>query len=389
MAHSLVITHAVVVLPNGIIQDGDVVCEKGVIAWVGPHSQARAVEGACIIDAAGRIVFPGLIDTHIHGAHGFDVMLHGEEGVRQISTALLRYGVTAWLPTTLSAPHQDLLRVIRWCRDAVRTPGPGARPLGIHVEGPYINPNKKGAQPPDGIRPPDLDECRVYLEESDGTIKLFTLAPELPKARELITLLRDRGIAVSLGHSEADYDTAVSAVRLGACHATHLFNAMPPIHHRNPGLTAACINEPEVAVELIADGVHLHPQIVRMAVKAKGFRKTILVTDAMSAAGMPDGVYTLGAHTVRVKGDLCTLPDGTIASSMLTMNRAVRNTVAFAGVSLSDAAVMASLVPAEVCGVSGKKGSIEVGKDADLAIMDGDFAVWATVVGGEVAYQKE
>lgn len=388
MAEALAITNGTVVLPDRAIEDGAVICEGGTIAWAGPQADARIPSAARVIDASGKLVFPGLIDTHIHGAHGFDVMLHGTDGIREIGTALLRYGVTAWLPTTLSAPHDNLLRAIGWCRDAVLSPGAGARPIGIHVEGPYINVNKKGAQPPEGIRPPDTSECRAYLDASGGTVKLVTMAPELPGAPELIAVLREHGVTVSLGHSEADYETAVSAIRLGASHATHLFNAMPPIHHRNPGLVAACINDPNVAVEIIADGVHLHPQIVRLAVTAKGAQRTILVTDAMSAAGMPDGVYTLGTHTVTVKGNLCTLPDGTIASSMLTMNRAAKNAVAFAGVSLSEAAMMASLLPAQVCGVAQRKGSIEPGKDADLAIMDDDFVVWFTIMEGRVVYER-
>lgn len=388
MSESLAIIDGTVVLPNQVLPQSTVICENGVISWVGAGKDASIPSGARIIEASGKLVFPGLIDTHIHGAHGFDVMLHGQDGIRQIASALLRYGVTAWLPTTLSAPHDDLLRALGWCREVVLSPGPGAHALGIHVEGPYINVNKKGAQPPEGIRPPDPHECRAYLDASGGTIKLFTIAPELPGAPELIALLRGHGITVSLGHSEADYETALSAIRLGASHATHLFNAMPPMHHRNPGLVAACINEPDVCVEIIADGVHLHPQIVRLVVSAKGVRSTILVTDAMSAVGMPDGIYTLGAHTVRVKRNLCTLPDGTIASSMLTMNHAVKNAVAFAGVSLSEAALMASLLPAQVCGVAHRKGSIERGKDADLALMDDDFDVWLTIQKGRVVFEK-
>ncbi|MGC8832679.1 MAG: N-acetylglucosamine-6-phosphate deacetylase, partial [Armatimonadota bacterium] len=265
----------------------------------------------------------------------------------------------------------------------------GAAILGIHLEGPYINPNKKGAQPLEGIRPPDVNQCLRYIEEAEGMVKLVTLAPELPRAFDLIRVLRDRGVVVSLGHSEADYETAVKAIEAGASHATHLFNAMPPLHHRKPGLVLACMNDPRVKVEIIADGVHLHPELVRMVIHSKGEDGVVLITDAMSAVGCPDGIYTLGTHTVYVKGDLCTLADGTIASSMLTMNRAVRNAVVFAGADLPQAARMASELPAEVCGVSHRKGSIEVGKDADLAILERDFSVWCTVVQGRIAYSQE
>jgi len=382
---ALVITNAKVVLKNRVIDQGAVVCEDGVIAWVGPADGLPA-QKADVLDAGGRVVMPGFIDTHIHGCHGDDVMLNGEEGLRRMSANLLRYGVTGWLPTTVSAVHEDTLRVIAWCRNAAGQNQLGAAILGIHLEGPYINPNKKGAQPPEGIRPPDVDQCLKYIEEAGGMVKVVTLAPELPGAFDLIRILRDRGVVVSLGHSEADYETAVNAIEAGASHATHLFNAMPPLHHRKPGLVLACINDPRVKVEIIADGVHLHPELVRMVIRSKGEDGVVLITDAMSAVGCPDGVYTLGTHTVYVKGDLCTLADGTIASSMLTMNRAVRNAVAFAGADLPQAARMASELPAEICGVSHRKGSIEVGKDADLVVLEPDFSVWRTVVQGQVVY---
>jgi N-acetylglucosamine-6-phosphate deacetylase len=276
------------------------------------------------------------------------------------------------------------------CREAARAPDRGAEIVGIHVEGPYINRRKKGAQPEEGIRDPDADECRRLLDVGDGLVRIMTLAPELPGALDLIRLLRRQGIIASLGHSEADYDTTLAAIDAGATHATHLFNAMPSLHHRNPGLAAACLNEPEIQAEVIADGVHLAPEMVRLAVRAKGPERVVLITDAMAAVGRPDGVYTLGKNKVIVRGDVCLLEDGvTIASSMLTMNFAVRNAQRFAGVPLTDAVRMATLVPAQVCGCADRKGSLEPGKDADLALLRSDFSVAATVLTGEMVYRSE
>jgi N-acetylglucosamine-6-phosphate deacetylase len=261
--------------------------------------------------------------------------------------------------------------------------------VGIHVEGPFINRQKKGAQPAEGIRDPDADECRHLIDAADGLIRVMTLAPELPGALDLIRLLRREAIIASLGHSEADYDTALAAIDAGATHATHLFNAMPPLHHRSPGLAAACLNEPEIHAEVIADGVHLSPEIVRLAIRAKGPERVALITDAMAAVGRPDGTYMLGKNRVIVRGDVCLLEDGvTIASSMLTMNFAVRNAQRFAAIPLTEAVRMATLVPAQICGCADGKGSLEVGKEADLALLRPDFTVAATVLGGEVVYRS-
>jgi N-acetylglucosamine-6-phosphate deacetylase len=318
-------------------------------------------------------------------------MLDGVEGIRRISAAQLRYGTTAFLPSTVSARPDELLRAVEACREAARpSTAPGAEIVGIHVEGPFINRKRKGAQPEEGIRDPDPDECRRLLDAADGLIRVMTLAPELPGALDMIRWLRREGVIASLGHSEADYDTTLAAIDAGATHATHLFNAMPPLHHRTPGLAAACLNEPEIHAEVIADGIHLAPEIVRLAVRAKGPERVILITDAMAAVGRPDGTYMLGRNRVIVRGDVCLLEDGvTIASSMLTMNLAVRNAQRFAAVPLTDAVRMATLVPARVCGCADRKGSLEVGKDADLALLRPDFSVAATVLAGEVVYRAD
>jgi N-acetylglucosamine-6-phosphate deacetylase len=385
---SLAIIGGTAVTPFQVIEDSLVLVENGRIAWVGVRAANEPPPGARHLDARGLFVTPGFIDTHVHGSNGFDVMRDGADGLRAISAHLSTFGVTAWLPSTVSARHDDLLRAVTWCREAWERPGRGARIAGIHVEGPYINPIRKGAQPPEGIRDPDADECRELLAAAGGLTRVMTLAPEIPGGLDLVQLLRAEGVIASLGHSDADYDTALAAIAAGATHATHLFNAMPPLHHRKPGLAAAALNEPELLAEVIPDGLHLAPETVRLAVRAKGPDGIALITDATSAVGRPNGVYTLGSHQVTVQGDLCLLADGTIAGSMLTMNRAVRNARAFAGCSLAEAVKMATWVPAGIAGCAARTGSLEPGKDADLALLRPDFAVAATIVGGEVVYQR-
>lgn len=388
MSNRLAIRGGAVVTPQEVIERGIVLCEDGRISHIGRADEADPEPGSRIIDATGCLVFPGLIDTHVHGSSGDDLMSHGVDAIRRVSRAQLRSGVTAYLPTTIAARHEDLLRMIEQTLAAEQTSEPAAEILGFHLEGPYINIKYKGAQPDDGIRDPDLDECRELLEAAPGRTKIMTLAPELPAGMELIRYLRSEGVIASLGHSEADYDTALEAIDAGATHATHLYNAMSGLHHRRPGLAAACLNEPGIRAEIILDGVHVSPRMARLAGRAKGADGLILITDATPAQGCPDGIYPLAGFQIQVRGPLCTLMDGvTIAGSVLQMNQAARNAVAFMGMSLSEVARMASLLPAEVSGAADRKGSIEVGKDADLAIFDQEFQTRWTVRAGEVAFE--
>jgi N-acetylglucosamine-6-phosphate deacetylase len=374
------------VLPDREVPNALVLMDGETLAYVGPRDGAAVPPGAQVVDAGGRMILPGLIDTHVHGTHGDDVMLHGAAGIRRISARFPQYGTTAWLPSTISARHGELLVAIRGCVEATRQPAEGAEIVGLHVEGPYINRKRKGAQPEEGVRDPDFDEVCELLEAAEGQIRVMTLAPELPGALELIRLLVRSGIIASMGHSDATYEEALAGIAAGATHATHLFNAMPPIHHRNPGLITACLNEPEVLAEVIPDGVHLDPQIVRLALRTKGPDRAALITDAFSATGLPDGTHTLGPHPVIVDGPLCTLADGTIAGSILTMNNAVRNAITFAGVSRVEAVRMASLVPARVAGCEARKGSLEAGKDADVTLLDADFRCTVTWVRGRAVF---
>lgn len=379
---TVAIVGGVAVLPDREVADCLVVMEEGRLTFVGSRAEQPTPRGAACVDATGLFVLPGLIDTHVHGAHGDDVMLSGPEGIRRISRRFPRYGTTAWLPSTISARHVELVRAVQDCLAAQRAPAPGAEIVGLHVEGPYINPKRKGAQPAEGIRDSDPAEVEELLAAGEGQIRVMTLAPEIPGGLELIRLLVSRGIIASLGHSDATYAEALAAIEAGATHATHLFNAMPPIHHRDPGLITACLTRDEVVAEVIPDGVHLHPAVVRLALRSKGPEQAALITDAFSATGLADGVHTLGPHRVVVAGALCTLEDGTIAGSILTMERAVRNAMDFAGISLVHAVRMASLTPARVAGCEARKGSLAAGKDADVILVDAEFACRVTWVAG-------
>ena len=384
-----------VITPDGEIDRGIVLCQEGRIVHVGRIGDGTDPEpDSLILDATGQIVMPGFIDTHFHGSGGDDVMADGAEGLLRISRNLLRYGTTGYLVTTVAARREDLLYAIEatlaaeaTANDAADSAAAGASILGLHLEGPYLNVRFKGAQPEWGIRDPDPEEARELLLAAGGRVKVMTLAPELPGGMELIRLLVEAGVAPSLGHSMASYETALAAIEAGATRATHLFNAMSGVHHRTPGLAAACLVEPGIQAELICDGVHVHPRMARLAWQSKGREGLTLITDATAAQGKGDGTYQLGDFQIEVRGPLCTLPDGvTIAGSVLTMNHAVGNAMAFTGMSLSDAAFVASTSPARLCGVADRKGSIEVGKDADLSILEADLSVARTVLGGRLVY---
>jgi N-acetylglucosamine-6-phosphate deacetylase len=357
---------------------GEMVIEDGRIAAVRQPTGAAGV-----IDVGRRPVLPGYIDLHVHGGGGAQCNTNDPEEVLAMAHFHARHGTTALLATTVAASIDELevaLAAIAAC-----TPrSGGAAVLGAHLEGPFISPRRPGAMDPSVFIEPDQRSLQRLLDAGDGTVRMMTTAPELPGALNMIRSLAGAGIIVSLGHSDATYDDTCAAVRAGARCATHTFNAMPPLHHREPGLLGAVLDLDELSCELICDGIHVHPAALRLAFRAKGLLHCTLVTDAMQAAGMPDGEYRLGGATVTVSSGRAEISGGgSIAGSTLTMDAAVANAVRFLGISLEQATVLASGNPARLLGLDHRKGAIAPGFDADLTILDHDLRACATLLAGE------
>jgi N-acetylglucosamine-6-phosphate deacetylase len=364
-------------LPDGALIESTVRVEGDRIAEVRAGADPRAD-----LVTAGWIV-PGLIDLQVNGGFGFDLSVDAGS-VAALAAKLPATGVTSFLPTLVSAPLESYPGLLRGLEQAART-ARGAHILGIHLEGPYLNPQRAGAHNPDYLRAPAVSEIDPWA--GSPSVRLVTLAPELPGALNLIAFLRARGIAISAGHSNASYAEAMTAFRAGVSWGTHLFNAMSPFTHREPGLAGALLAS-DVPCGLIVDGVHAHAAAVKMAWRAKGPRGLTLVTDAMSAMGMPPGRYSLGDRSVIVDTTSARLDDGTLAGSILQMDAAIRNMIDFAGCSLADAIAMASATPARVIGVNDRKGWIAPHFDADLVVLDDSLHVELTVVGGQVLYSR-
>ena len=344
-------------------------------------------EGPERLDARGGYVLPGFIDVHIHGYLGRDVSEGHEEDLPVIARGLAQRGVTGFLPTTMTLPKPALEKAFGAIRGAMAASKaaswPGAAVLGCHAEGPFISPKKRGAQALENIRAGDAD---LYLRNAD-VIRLCTVAPEEPGNLELIRTLREKtDIVVSMGHTAATYQQAVAGIDAGVRHATHLFNAMSRLDHREPGAVGAALLDGRVECELICDTFHVHPSLFQLVARMKG-DKLILITDCLPAGGMPDGSYTLGGQRFTVRGIECRLEDGTIAGSVLSMDRAVRNLLRYTDLSLPQAVAAASLAPARSLGLEGSVGSIEKGKRADLVLADEDLRVRATLLSGREIFR--
>ena len=380
-----------IVTPGGVISGGAVtIDDSGRIAEVSLTRPASARSGD--IDAPGFLVLPGFVDVHVHGGGGADFMHGTTEAVKQIARTHARFGTTGLLATTLTASREATDRAIEAAR-AVIEAGPGddeARVLGIHLEGPYICAAKRGAQPAEFVRPPNAEEFADWMTLSGGSIKKMTLAPEIAGAEEVVRLARSHNITASLGHTNATAAEVETAIGWGVTSATHLFNAMTGLHHREPGAAGAALARPEIVCEVIADGVHLAPMVIRLIAAAKGPSGVVLITDAIEGAAMPDGEYTLGGFPVFVHGGTAAFADGTLAGSVLTMNTAFTNLRRFApDVSLPDAARLSSGNALRQMGRDRERGAIAPGMAADLVVLDPETGtVEATLIGGRVAYRR-
>ncbi len=341
--------------------------------------------GVETVDADGGYIAPGLIDLHIHGYLGKDVCDGEAESIRTIAGGLIANGVTGFLPTTMTVDMKVIRRALEVCRELKEESKTwnGSTILGCHAEGPFISESKKGAQDAKYILSPDAS----FVKEYSDIIKIITLAPEtdtddFAAIREIV---RDTDVVVSMGHTSSDYDTAVRATAAGVKHATHLFNAMTPLAHRAPGVVGAALNT-DVSCELIVDMFHVNSSLYDLLYKVKG-RRLCFITDCLPAGGLPYGEYTLGGAKIVYRDIVCRLEDGTVAGSVLHLNRGVWNVYENSNIPLHECVNCATLNPATVLGIADKKGSLEVGKDADIIITDESFEIKKTIIGGNIKYE--
>lgn len=336
-----------------------------------------------VIDAGGKYVSPGFIDVHIHGAGGCDTMDATPSGLYTIAQMIARNGVTSFLPTTLSAGFGQITQSLEAIRIAMKGAVKGAAILGAHMEGPFINPSRKGAHKEESLTNPDY----ALVEKYNDIIKIITIAPEEDVGFKFIkNVKQNSNIVLSMGHTNADYETAMAAIDAGVSSATHFFNAMSPLHHRAPGVVGAVLNS-DVMFELIADTLHVHPALFQLLLRVKGRDKIVLVTDSMRASGMKPGQWELGGQKVFVDDVSARLQDGTLAGSVLKMNQAVYNLLCYTDMELYEAVAAASLNPATLIDIQENKGSIKEGKDADLIIFDDTVNIECSICKGKIIHE--
>jgi N-acetylglucosamine-6-phosphate deacetylase len=383
--------------PTASVERPFVLVEQGRILEISARSSRQVPAAVSVRDFGDLVIAPGYVDLHLHGSAGYDVMDDTAEALPAIERLLARHGVTSYFPTTVTAPMVATLRALERLADVVevheRNNKDGesrARPLGIHLEGPFLSHARRGVHPPENLLAPTVPLFEQFWQASRGRIRMMTIAPELEGAVEVIAEAARRGVCVSLGHSDADFDAAERGIAAGARHATHTFNAMRPLghntldhnilDHRGPGILGAVLTDRRLSADIIADGIHLDPAIVKLFALAKGPEQTVLITDAISATGMPDGRYRLGSFEVEVRDGKC-IADGKLAGSVLTMDRAVRNLARFAEWDLPQAVAAASRNPARAARIA-NKGVLAAGADADFVVLSAEGEVLRTFVGG-------
>jgi N-acetylglucosamine-6-phosphate deacetylase len=380
------------IIKNGLIYDvkqgfkkNDLLIDNGKIVKIGREITNNVDE---VVDADGFYVVPGFIDLHTHGAYGFDTMTATCEELDKMSLFYASKGVTAYLPTTITAPVVNIVRSLENVGRRIKMGTSGAKILGVNLEGPYVNSKFKGAHPEEYIMHPTVGFTQELIKKSQDNIRMITLAPELDGVNELIEYFKHSSIVFAIGHSALNSNGAQQVFSQDITHVTHLFNAMVGIHHREPGLAGAALDNDSVTVEIIADGIHINPSIIRMVVKCKSPEKIALVTDSTMAAGLDDGEYFLGEQKVYVKNKVGRLSSGVLSGSTLTMIDAVRNMVNKFKIPMEHVIKMASCTPSKIINLNHKKGSIDIGKDADIVLLDGELNVKMTIVEGRVVFKS-
>jgi N-acetylglucosamine-6-phosphate deacetylase len=383
----LAFTAKKLITPTETVEHPVVLVADGKIVEIADGQVRSVPTGTQTLDLGDSMIAPGYLDLHIHGSAGFDVMDDDADALPAVERLLARHGVTGYYPTTVTAPLDATLRALGRLADAIDSPRHAdktaerrACPQGIHLEGPFISHARKGVHPAASLLPPKVETFERFWQAARGHIRMMTIAPELEGAAEVIAEAARLGICVSLGHSDADFEATERGIAAGARHATHTFNAMRPLAHRGPGILGAVLTDSRLSADIIADGVHLDPAIVKLFATAKGVEQTVLITDATAATGMPEGRYHLGSLEVEVRDGRC-MADGKLAGSILTMDRAVRNLSRFAGWSLPQAVAAASRNPARVAGFA-NKGVLAAGADADFVVLNPDGDVLRTFIGG-------
>jgi len=379
----LALQHVTLLTPNKQINDATVIIKNGRFTHISPSSTTPP-EHAQIIDGNGRYLVPGFIDLQLNGAFGHDFTTNPET-IWEVAADLTRWGVTSFLPTIITSPRSQIIKAQAVMQNGRPAKFQGAEPLGLHLEGPFLNPQKKGAHNPAYIREPDLSWIADWSPET--AVSLVTLAPEQPNALAMTEELASKGIVVSAGHSMATFAEAQAGFANGIRYGTHLYNAMPPLGHREPGLIGALLDSDEIVAGIIPDGIHMHPAMVKLAWKRKGTQLNV-VTDAMAALGMPPGDYQLNDFTVTVTETDARLSDGTLAGSVLDMETAVSNLIQFTNCTLSEAITSVTSTPANLLNLP-HRGRIEPNAIADAVLLNQDLKVDLTICAGQITYQRK
>lgn len=374
-----------IITPEKVLEDQTILIENGKITDILPGKQSNSSNNQMLEIDEGWVV-PGFIDIHTHGGAGFDTMDSSTDSLSEISRFLTKHGVTSFIPTTMAGPANEILQAIQNCANCKPVPY-GANILGVHVESPFISSRFRGTQPVGQLRNPLPEEYFPWFDS--GVLRLVTIAPELPGAKEFIRQGYIRGIKFAAGHTNATYEEMLEAIDAGLNQATHIFNGMPSLHHREPGPVGASLTDDRMYAQLIPDGIHIHPAVMNIVIRTKGVSRTILISDANRGAGMPDGTYYLGSVKVHIKDGVARNDEGGLAGSTVSLDRGIRNAMKAANMTLKEVIPMVTSTPAEAMSIHKEKGHIAPEYDADIVVLDNEGFVQLTMVQGKIVYQQK